>query len=470
MPLLKFPHRMACPGGSRKPLPPVAPAPSGSVSCDVLVVGGGFTGLWTALMLLEKSPGLKVMLIEAGRCGSGASGRNGGKVHGDWGSLGTMAANFGADKALEIARLGTRAQDRIRAFATAPGRDVWWREAGNLRVATTPAQQLKAEASVKLAARLGVPDTARALSRAELAEKVSSPVFLSGISLPEGASAQPARLARSLMRACLEAGVTVCENTPMLSLDEGRPNRVRHPSGEILAGKVVLATNTALAGHPLVARSLALFSSYAVMTQACDDIGETLGWRGEEGIADLRMFVHYFRKAENRRLLMGSGSGPIAWGARQDSPVLTDDGASAGRAVAAIARFFPAMAGLGIAKSWGGGIDISPDRLPFFRSTAGGHVHLGAGFSGHGVNATCMAGECLSGLALGLKDDWTGSLFSTRPLPVFPPEPFRTLGGRMVRAAILGCENVEEHGGRGTPVHRGVAALPKLLGIKVGTR
>lgn len=445
-------------------------APKGSSSVDVLIVGGGYTGLWTALSLREKAPHLSVTLIEAGLCGSGASGKNGGKVHGYWGSLATMAANFGPDKALEIARLGTKAQDRIRAFATHPGRDVWWREAGNLRAITTDLQQSKADATIATAHRLGAADSARALTREELAARVTSPVFRAGIAYSEGANVHPARLARALRQACIDAGVTIYENTPMLALDEGAPNRIRHANGEFLARHTVLATNIALAAHPLVARSLALFSSYAVMTEAAEDLTERLGWRGHEGLADLRMFVHYFRKAGGTRLLMGSGSGPIAYGARVDSRALTHDQAAADRAVAAIHRFFPQLRGLGIAKSWGGGIDISPDRLPFFRSTASGTVHLGAGFSGHGVNATCLAGECLSGLVLGLRDDWTTSPFCTRQLPQFPPEPFRTFGGRMVRASILGCEDAEERGQRGAGLHRIGAALPKLLGIKVGTR
>ncbi len=127
----------------------VAPSPSlsGEITADVAIVGGGFTGLWTALALRERAPGLSVVLIEASLCGSGASGKNGGKTHGYWGSLGGIEASLGSDAALAVARAGTKAQDAIRRFATAPGRDVWWRESGNVRVSTCPAQDAKVAAT-----------------------------------------------------------------------------------------------------------------------------------------------------------------------------------------------------------------------------------------------------------------------------------------------------------------------------------
>lgn len=445
-------------------------APVGQTRADVVIVGGGFTGLWTALRLKQKAQNLSVVVLEGGLCGSGASGKNGGKVHGYWSGLGTLVANFGETKALEIARLGTLAQDRIRDLATKSGHDVWWREGGNLRAITTARQEAKAKAALATALRLGVPQSVQAVSAAEMATKVASPAFKSGLYLPEGATVHPARLARALREACLKAGVLVYENSPMLRYDEGSPNRVVHKTGEIHCRKLVLATNTALSGHKQVASHLALFSSFAIMTQSVEDIAEKLGWRGNEGLADLRMFVHYFRKAGSERLLMGSGSGPIAYGAHWQSPLLTEDQAAADRAVGAIRRFFPQLAEVAISKSWGGGIDMSPDRLPFFVPSPSGNVFIGAGFSGHGVNATCIAGECLSGLVLGIKDIWTTSPFCKRDLAKFPPEPFKTYGGRLVRASILGCEDAEEHGRSGNIAQRAGAELPRILGIKVGTR
>src|SRR4051794_8530055 len=139
--------------------PPAAPL-NGSLATDVAIVGGGYTGLWTALALRDRLPSLSIALVEASLCGSGASGKNGGKVHGYWAGLAGLAKSIGDDAALAVARAGSVAQDAIRVFATAPGRDVWWREAGNLRVSASPSQDAKISVMVDEARRLGEPDSA----------------------------------------------------------------------------------------------------------------------------------------------------------------------------------------------------------------------------------------------------------------------------------------------------------------------
>jgi glycine/D-amino acid oxidase-like deaminating enzyme len=449
---------------------PASPSLNGQITVDVAIVGGGFTGLWTALALRERAPQLSVALIEASLCGSGASGKNGGKVHGYWASLAGMAANIGADGALAVARAGTRAQDAIRAFATAPGRDVWWREAGNVRVSAAPAQDAKIKLYADAAKHLGVPDSAQPLTPEQVADYCRSPVFRGGIYLPEGANVHPARLARALRKAAIDAGVSVYENTPMSSVAAGSPNRISTPRGEIIAREVVLATNIELAKRPEIRAHVSVFSSYALMTDPAPDKLAAMGWNRDEGVADLRMFVHYFRKTVDGRVLMGSGSGPISFGGNAQDPSLTTDRASAARAEKGLRRLLPALADVGIAKIWGGGIDVSSDRLPFFRTVPGTRIHYGCGYSGHGVNPTYMGGQCLASLVLGVKDEWSSLPLCTRDLPALPPEPFRAVGGRLVRWGIIGCEEAEEKGESAGFAMRAAAAIPKLFGLRIGTR
>lgn len=450
------------------PLP--ATALSGSVTTDVAIVGGGFTGLWTALAIKQRVPDARIVLIEATICGAGASGKNGGKVHGYWASLPGMADSIGPDAALAVARAGTKAQDGIRAFATAPGRDVWWREDGNVRVSAAPAQDDKIARYVNTAEKLGVPDTAQPLSADEVASYCRSPAFRAGLFLPEGANVQPARLARALRTAAIELGVVVHENTPMIGLETGGSNRIQTPNGEIIARDVVLATNTALASDRDVKPYVTVFSSYALITDPAPDQLEKMGWLRNEGLADLRMFVHYFRKTVDGRVLMGSGSGPISFNGNAKAPSLTQDHSSGQRAIKGLRRLLPALSATGIAKVWGGGIDVSSDRLPFFRTRPGTRVHYASGYSGHGVNPTYIGGQCLASLVLGHKDEWASLPLCTRDLPKLPPEPFRTIGGRIVRKGVMACEEAEEHG-RIAPWHmRAAAAIPKVFGLRIGTR
>ena len=178
--------------------PPPAPALSGDATADVAIVGGGYTGLWTALALREQAPELRVTLLEAEICGHGPSGRNGGFVHGYWASLPSLLPVLGEERALELARAGERIIPGIRAWAEARGEDVWLREAGMLEVSAAPAQDAAVEKAVAAAARVGREDQAVALTPEEVARRVSSPVFRGGVFYPECATVHPGLLVRGV--------------------------------------------------------------------------------------------------------------------------------------------------------------------------------------------------------------------------------------------------------------------------------
>lgn len=449
---------------------PPSPTLSGEITVDVAIVGGGYTGLWTALALKARKPSLSIALIEARLCGSGASGKTGAKVHGYWSSLQGMSKSIGDDAALAVARAGTMAQDAIRAFATAPGRDVWWREAGNIRVSAAPAQDAKIAGYIDTARRLGVPDSARPLTVAEIAGYCRSPAFRAGVFLQEGANVHAARLARALRKAVIDAGVMVYENTPMTGLDKAAPNRVRTDKGQIIAREVVLATNVELARERLIKPHVTVFSSFALMTEPAPEKLAAMGWTGDQGISDMRMFVHYFRKTIDGRVLMGSGSGPISYDGDTSAARLTQDSASALRAERGLRRLLPGLNDVKVAKAWGGPIDISADRLPFFKTMPGSRVHYACGYSGHGVNPTYIGGQCLASLVLNEKDMWSSLPLCTREVPSLPPEPFRYYGGRAIRRAVLACEDAEERGQPAPVLASAIAAIPRVFGLKIGTR
>ena len=444
---------------------PAAPL-RGDRTVDVAIVGGGYTGLWTALALRSRDPSLGVALVEAEICGAGPSGRNGGFVHGYWAALASVRAVLGDDEAVRLCAAAEQIVPGVRAFAAERGEDVWLREAGMLMASAAPAQDRAVEQSVAAAAAVGRPDQAVPLSEEELAARVRSPVFRRGVFHPDGATVHPGFLVRALRRAVLDAGVSLYEGTPALRARDGE---VATPRGTIRAREVVLATNAALTGWAPAGRSLTNFGSYVVLTEPVPELLEQIGWTGGEAIVDGRMFLHYFRTTNDGRVLMGSGSGPIGFGGRVDER-FSRDLPTAGRAEAGLRRLLPGLADARVERAWGGPIDVSADHLPFFATKPGTRVHYGAGYSGHGVGPSWLGGQILASLCVGADDEWTRLPLATRHVPRLPPEPFRRVGGGLVRWAIMQCESAEERGKRPPLPARAGAALPRLLGMELGTR
>jgi glycine/D-amino acid oxidase-like deaminating enzyme len=449
--------------------PPPAPALADEATADVAIVGGGYTGLWTALALRERAPELRVTLLEAEICGHGPSGRNGGFVHGYWASLGSILAVLGEERALDLARVGERIIPGIRAWAEGRGEDVWLREAGMLEVSAAPAQDAAVEKAAAAAAGIGRGDQAVALTPDEVAGRISSPVFRGGVFYPEGATVHPGLLVRALRRAAVDAGVTLHEETPVTAVRAGSRNELETPGGVLRAPEVVLATNAALTGWSPASRNLTNFGSYVVLTEPAPEAIAEIGWTGGEAVVDGRMFLHYFRTTDDGRVLMGSGTGPIGFGGRIDDRFSLDQ-PTAERAEAGLRRLLPGLAGVRVDRAWGGPIDVSADHLPFFRTKQGTRIHFGAGYSGHGVGPAWLGGRILASLALGADDEWTRLPLATRSVPRLPPEPLRRTGGGLVRWAIMACEAAEEDGRRPPLAARAGAALPRLLGMELGTR
>jgi glycine/D-amino acid oxidase-like deaminating enzyme len=404
-------------------------------------------------------------VLEADECGRGPSGRNGGFLHGYWSHLPRLRERFGDAGALAVARASEAIVPGVRAFCEREGADVWLREAGMLRVSAAPAQDGSVEDEVVAARELGVSEEAVPLTREELAERIRSPRFRQGVFLRDGATVQPARLALSLRRKAL-ATVRLHERSLVTSIEDGR---VETELGRVRARDVVVAVNAAAAGWKPLRRRLTVFGSYVVLTEPVPELLERIGWTGGEAVFDGRMFLHYFRTTRDGRVLMGSGSGPIGFGGKIDRR-FTEDEPTVARAERGLRKLLPDLADAKVTHAWGGPIDVSSDHLPFFGTVPGTRLHYGAGYSGHGVGPSWLGGQILARLALGVDDELTRLPFVTRRVPKLPPEPIRRLGGGLVRASIMACEEAEEEGRRGPLPARVGAALPRLLGMSVGTR
>ena len=265
------------------------------------MVGGGYTGLWTAYQLLHLDPMLRVLVLEMDICGGGPSGRNGGFVNGWWDELGLLRELFGDERALACAREVARSVTDIAAWCERHAINADVRHGGMLTVSTTPLHDGGWRSSTEAASRLGVADEFRELSAAEVAERCRSPVFRAGALMPDAGTVHPARLARGLRAVCAARGALIHEGTRVRRLRrETNGIRIMTESaagdGEVRSGHVVLALNAWAPGWRPFRRSLVTWSSSMVRTEPIAElIGERLGWTG--GTA---------RRPGRRRLSAGS--------------------------------------------------------------------------------------------------------------------------------------------------------------------
>jgi glycine/D-amino acid oxidase-like deaminating enzyme len=437
---------------------PTAPA-AGDLDADAVIVGGGYTGLWTAWQLLER--GARVVLLEADVCGHGPSGRNGGFCETLWSNLPSLRERFDDDRALAACRASSDSVRAIGAWCEQEGVDAWFRRSGFVMASTSEAQDEVIERI--LGAADIAPGRVVALDGAALRARCDSPRFRRGLLVPDDASVQPARLALSLRRRLLERGVAIHERSRVRAL-RVRPGEVtaETATARVRAGAAVLAVNAATRGiRPLRSR-LSVTSSHIVLTEPVSDVLERIGWTGGETITDGRTFVHYFRTTPDGRVAFGWGGGPLAWGARLDGRVEVD-GPTVAATRSHLVELLPALAGRRITHAWGGPIDVSPSHLPQIGTLEDGPVHYAFGFTGNGVGPSHLAGRALAGLVSG---DREPILLEHTPVRV-PPEPLAWLGGVLVRRAFLRAERLQGAGRRPDPLTRAVCAAPRVLGIHV---
>lgn len=456
--------------GASDPLP----GPVSGVAVDVAIVGGGYTGLWTAYRLMERDPSLRVAVFEQDICGAGPSGRNGGFVNAWWDEAATLVALFGADGARACAEAVEASVVDIGDWCERHGIDAHYRRGGMLTVSTTPLHDGRWADDVQAAASLGRAEAYRSLEAEAVAAICRSPRFRSGALMASGATVHPARLVRGLRRVCLERGVTIHEGSRVIAVrDRGESlvrARVVSAAGtvEVRARHLVLAVNAWAAGWAPFRTSLLAWGSYMVRTEPARElIDRELGWTGGESIVDARFSVTYLHVTRDGRIAIGAGGGKPGYGGRIGR-VLTDDADSAGRAARALRRLFPALDAVAITESWGGPIDVSPDHLPMIGTLRSGRVHYAFGYSGNGVAPSHLVGRILAGRVLGTDEPVTRLPIVGRRTRRFPPEPFRWAGARILREAMIRREDGEEAGRLPNVLLRELSRLPRRLGYRLG--
>ncbi len=322
----------------------------GDARADVVVVGGGYLGMWAAWHLLELEPELDVMLLEASVCGHGPSGRNGGFCETLWWDVSTFRERHGDAAALAVCRASETAVTGIEAWCKANEVDAWFRKAPMINVATTESQLGANDDDVRSCSALDAASEIVSLTAAEARAVCDSPLFLGGASHRLNATVQPARLALGLRRRLLERGVRIHERTEVTRLHGDGSVDTR--TGRVTAGAGVLAVNSRATAFPGYRLSLAVASSHIVLTEPVPDVIEELGWTGGEAIVDSRTLVHYMRTTRDDRIAFGWGGGVMGFGSRVSRRLELDP-----RVIAetrrALVRFFPQLEGRAITQCLG---------------------------------------------------------------------------------------------------------------------
>ncbi|SCL60532.1 NAD(P)/FAD-dependent oxidoreductase [Micromonospora chersina] len=420
------------------PLPPLA----GVHDADLLVVGGGYSGLWTALLAKEADPDRDVLLVEAGTCGWAASGRNGGFCAASLTHGLANGAERWPDEIDELERLGRENLDAIADTVVKHGIDCDFERTGELAVAVEPYQLAGLAEDAALARRYG--HDVRLLDRDEVRAEVASPTYLGGMwDRDRVALLDPAKLAWGLRRAALDLGVRIHEHTRVTGLARdggalraataGGPDGV---PGAVRARQVVLATN---AFPPLLRRLRAWLVpvyDYALMTEPLTPAQrDAIGWRNRQGLADTGNQFHYYRITADGRILFGGYDAIYHYGNRM-APELEQREATFTALASHFFTTFPQLEGLRFSHRWGGVIDTCTRFCAFFGTAYEGRLAYAAGFTGLGVGATRFGARVMLDLLGGEDTPLTRlDLVRRKPLP-FPPEPIRATGINLTRWSL----------------------------------
>ena len=427
--------------------PDPEPALTERTTCDLLVVGGGYSGLWTALIAKERDPSRDVVLVEGREVGWAASGRNGGfcaasLTHGLPNGLTRWP-----DEIHTLQEMGEGNLDEIEAAVARYSLDCDFERTGEIDVATEPYQARELREWHEEMSRRGLAEGVEFLDADAVREQVDSPTFQAGLWDRRGvAMLNPAKLAWGLKRACVELGVRVYENTPALTLKPYGPGMaVRTPYGRIRARRVALGTNI----FPNLVRRVRSYTvpvyDYALMTEPLTpDQLASIGWKNRQGLGDSANQFHYFRLSADHRILRGGYDAIYPYGGRVRAEY-DDRPETYAKLAGHFFTCFPQLEGVRFSHAWGGAIDTCSRFSAFFGTAHQSKVAYAAGYTGLGVGATRFGAEVMLDLLSGERTKRTElDMVRKKPLP-FPPEPFAWTGIALTKWSLA---RADAQGGR----------------------
>ncbi|MFE3500118.1 NAD(P)/FAD-dependent oxidoreductase [Kitasatospora sp. NPDC059160] len=432
-------------------VPQPGPALPGDRDVDVCVVGGGYTGLWTAYYVKKAEPGLRVALLERRFCGYGASGRNGGWLYNGFAGRGAFARTYGRGRAAAMQRVMDAAVGEVVETAAAEGIEADVVRGGVLEVARSGPQLERLKAFVETERGYG-EGRVEELSAKEAGGRVNAAGILGGAWSPYGARIQPAKLVRGLARVVRELGVEVYEGTPVTGIvpgGDGRRPRAVTPYGTVTADRVLRATEGFTAGLRGERRTWLPMNSAMVATEPLSaEFWAEAGWQGREVLGDFAHAYMYAQRTADDRIALGGRGVPYRFGSRTDS-----DGSTQVETVRQLRRilndFFPAAAHARIDHAWAGVLGVPRDWCATVELDRASGLGWAGGYVGSGVTTTNLAGRTLRDLVLGRDTELTALPWVGHTVRRWEPEPLRWLGVQAMYAAYHAADR-QEAAGRAT--------------------
>ncbi|MFD3870944.1 NAD(P)/FAD-dependent oxidoreductase [Streptomyces sp. NPDC058623] len=408
-------------------------------TADVVIVGGGYTGLWTAYYLKASAPDLRVTVLEQKFCGYGASGRNGGWLYNGIAGRDRYAELHGHPAALRLQQAMNDTVTEVIDVAAKEGIDADVHRGGVLEVARSPAQLSRLRAFHT--AELGFGETDRTFhdapatrARVDIADAVGSSCT------PHGARVHPLKLVKGLAAACERLGVVIHESTPVTEI---APRRAVTPYGTVRAPFVLRCTEGFTAALKGQKRTwLPMNSSMIATAPLPAEVWASLGWSGREVIGDMAHAYMYAQRTADDRIAIGGRGVPYRYGSRTDHDGRTQP-ATITALTSLLTSFFPQLTGTEITHAWSGVLGVPRDwcaTVSLDRTTGLG---LAGGYVGSGVATANLAGRTLRDLVLENPTDLTSLPWVNHRVRRWEPEPFRWLGVQALYAAYREADRHE---------------------------
>ncbi|WP_460467410.1 NAD(P)/FAD-dependent oxidoreductase [Calidifontibacter terrae] len=433
------------------------PALQGQGDADVCIVGGGYTGLWTALRLTDIDPSLRVVILESEHVGFGASGRNGGWLTASLpGSRAVLNQASGADGTRALEQALREEIDAVIATADREGIDADIVKGGELRVATSGPQLGRLERSYASEHAWGTPDEVW-LEEADLAQRLRLRGALGAIWTPHCARIHPVKLVTGLAAAIERRGVVIHEDSAVLELTR---NCVRTKDGSVRADVVLRCTEGFTANFPGERRTwLPMNSSMVVTRQLSDAQWATIGWDDAAVLGDEAHGYIYAQRTADGRIAIGGRGVPYKYGSRTDlagdTPQVTIT-----QLRASLEDLFPDLTGIEFDHAWSGVLGVPRDWTATVTLADG--VGYAGGYVGHGVTSSALAGRTLADLVLGRDTALTALPWVNRQVRKWEPEPLRYAGVMGLYAAYRRADHRETLTGRSS----GLASLADKISRK----